>query len=107
LPTWCPSGDCPGVPAIDLRTGTLHSTQHCIWIEIDGQRAGTLWPAHYTATYVPLVVFDESGQQVAKEGDKLTTAIVGPKPTVEDSCGIDSVVELYFNPFATSRPVPS
>jgi hypothetical protein len=86
------------VPAIDARTGTIHATQQCIWIEIDGQRAATLWPAHFTATYAPLVVFDESGRQVAKEGDQLTMAFVGPKPAAEPRCGIDSVVELHFEP---------
>jgi hypothetical protein len=87
-----------------VRTGTIHATQQCIWIEIEGRRAATLWPAHYTATYEPLVVFDESGQQVAKEGDQLTMAFVGPKRASEQRCGMDSVVELHFKPFHSPRP---
>ena len=96
------SGDCAGVPADVPRTGTVYATAECIWIELDGQLAATLWPAHYTATYSPtLTVFDESGRPVARGGERLTAVMLGPTPTDEDPCGFAAVVEVYIDEFAT------
>ena len=103
LPTWCPSGDCPGVPAIDLRSGTIHATGECIWMTFEGQRVAVLWPAHYTATFEPaLTVFDEAGRPVARDGDELTLAILGPHPIEKDGCGLESTVQLHFDQFPTA-----
>ena len=99
LPTWCTNGDCIGVPAIGHRSGTLHATGDCIWLTFEEQRVAVLWPLHYTATFTPaLAVFDEGGRQVAVDGDELTLAIVGPSPTDKDACGLESVVQLHFDP---------
>jgi hypothetical protein len=99
LPTWCPSGECPGVPAIGHRSGTIHATGECIWMTFEGQRVAILWPAHYTATYTPaLAVFDQRGRPVAVEGEQLTLAILGPDPIETDACGLENVVQLHFNP---------
>lgn len=101
LPTWCASGDCVGVPADVSRTGTIHVTGECIWMQIDGQRAAVLWPPHFTARFSPsAAILNESGEQVAKDGDELTTVILGPKSKDKDACGLVNVVELYFNQFA-------
>lgn len=66
---------------------------------IDGTQASALWPPHYTATYGPLVVYDATGQRVAREGDRLRTVILGPTPIDLDSCGLRSQVQLFFDPY--------
>jgi hypothetical protein len=99
LPTWCTTGDCVGVPAIDLRSGTIHATGECIWMTFEDQRVALLWPAHYTATFTPtLTVFDGDGRRVASDGDELTLAILGPDPIERDACGLEKVVQLHFEP---------
>lgn len=107
LPTWCTTGDCVGVPAIGHRSGTIHATGDCIWMTFEGQRVAVLWPAHYSAAYTPaLAVFDESGRQVASEGEQLNLAILGPDSIETDACGLEKVVQLHFDPFqeATAQP---
>ncbi len=100
LPTWCTTGDCVGVPAIDHRSGMIYATRECIWMTFEGQRVAVLWPAHYTATYTPaLAVFDESGRQVASEDAELSLAILGPDSIERDGCGLEKVVQLHFDPF--------
>ena len=104
LPSWCPSGDCLGVPADPPRSGILGSTGDCTWIDIDGQRASALWPPHYSATFVPaLIVYDESGHDVARGGQQLTTQMLGPTRQTEDECGLGQIIDVYFDPFAPSE----
>jgi hypothetical protein len=105
LPTWCNGGPCLGVPADIPRTATIHGSSSCIWLEIEGQRSAILWPAHYTAELQPLIVYDDSGNEMAKEGDVLATVMLGPIQTDRDACGLTSTVQLYFDKF--SDPTPS
>ena len=65
---------------------------------IDGIHASALWPPHYTATFDPLVIFDESGRQIAKGGDALQIVVLGPTPIGPDSCGMQNQVQLFFGP---------
>ncbi len=68
----------------------------------EGERVAVLWPAHFTATNAPaLIVFDEGGRQVTADGDALTLAILGPEPIEKDACGLEKVIQLHFDPFAS------
>jgi hypothetical protein len=98
LPTWCPSDDCVGMPADLPRTGTIHATDGCIWMEIEGQKASTLWPPNFTATFAPdLEVLDDSGNTIITgDGHSLVAVMLGPRSAISDPCGLGSVVEIFF-----------
>jgi len=98
LPTWCPQGTCPGVPAIEERQGILGATDWCTWVLVDGQRALALWPSGFTAVIDPLVIYGPNGGEVAREGETISVVMVGPERLDgATECGLQSKVELYFD----------
>ena len=88
-----PGVACDSYPAVVPIIGTLRESGDCVWLELDRRvEARIVWPAGYTATHHPLVVFDAAGQEALHEGERLS--VLGPFGGEPDACGRTPWVEL-------------
>ena len=71
----------------------MRESGDCVWLELDRKiEARIVWSAGYTATHRPLVVFDASGHEALREGDRLS--VLGPFGGESNACGRTQWVEL-------------
>lgn len=89
------SGPEPCVEAGRAVFGTLHEADGCVWYVLDnGTEARVVWPFGYSASYDPFIVYDNSGREVARDGDALEAAGSGPQEGDADACGRTQYVVL-------------
>lgn len=75
--------------------GTLHEAGGCIFMTLEnGQRVRVVWPFGHSAEFDPFVVLDNTGRQVACDGDEIRPAGDGPFVGPADWCGLRHYVVL-------------
>lgn len=90
-----PAPDIPCVYAGRAVFGTIHEDEGCIYMVLEnGRRVRVVWPFGYSARLDPFVVYDNTGLEVARDGDELRPEGDGPLAGAPDECGMTSYVVL-------------
>jgi hypothetical protein len=97
------------VPCIETGhavNGVIQESDRCISYVLDnGVEVRVIWPFGYSAIFDPFVVYDNSGKEVARDGDALLVAGDGPLEGQSDDCGQDKYV-ILAEPVTRQHPGP-
>lgn len=102
-------GDGGGAPCVDAGYavfGILHESKGCIWYSLGTvQDVRVIWPMGYSAHFDPFIVYNNQGDEVARDGDWLQVAGGGPFEGDADVCGRSSFV-VFSDPVTGSDTPP-